>query len=293
VTLPDPGRTVAGPVAPGLVTDSSASLPPDVGQGSAISVVPLRLSLGDGEHRADDVSGDELLQRLDVGEHVTTCAPTPGDFLSAIEAADRGAGVLVITVASSMSSSNASAQLAASHAGARVRVLDSNTAAGGQAQVVLAAAGAVQAGGDLEAAEAAARRCADRVELVAAVGSLDQLVRSGRVPALAGRGGSALGVRPVFKFAEGTASLLMPSFSAAAARERLVARWQRTRPDHEAGLHVCALHADAGDEASWLLDRVRSSVATRTAFVTRFDAAMMVHTGRDVVGLAWWWEADA
>ena len=66
-------------------------------------------------------------------------------------------GVVVLTIAASMSSTHQAAMLAAKDLGEQVRVIDTTTAAGAEGLVVLEAARAARAGGDLDAVEAAAR----------------------------------------------------------------------------------------------------------------------------------------
>ena len=82
-------------------------------------------------------------------------------------------------------------------------MLDTSTAAGAQALVVLAAARAAEDGGSLDQVEAAAKKAIDAVRLVAMVSDLDHLVRSGRVPEIAGWAGRRLGIRPLFEFRDG------------------------------------------------------------------------------------------
>src|SRR6266545_878589 len=110
----------------GIVTDSAATLPPELASGDRR--VPLQ----------------EVLRHLDDG--VRTSSPSPGRFSSAIAAAEDGGGVLVLTVARSMSGTFQVASLAARRAGGPTEVLDTGTAAGGEGLVVLAAARAARAG---------------------------------------------------------------------------------------------------------------------------------------------------
>ena len=84
------------------------------------------------------------------------------------------------------------------------------------------------------------------VRLVATLSSLDHLVRSGRVPGVAGWAGRRLGINPLFEFRGGKVLRLRPALSQEGALDRIVAMVRRSRPD-EAGaeprLHVAALHA--------------------------------------------------
>ncbi|MGH9059184.1 MAG: hypothetical protein ACRDZY_06670, partial [Acidimicrobiales bacterium] len=55
-------------------------------------------------------------------------------------------------------------------------------------------------------------------------------------------------------------------------------------------LHVTATHGRDPGAAEGLLAAVGREVVPATAFVGRFSPVMTVHTGVDIVALAWWWE---
>lgn len=271
-----------------IVTDSSACVPAALAADRGIRVVPHTVSLGEESRPASEVDRRELLDRVETGEELHTAAPSPGAFLEAVES--DGDAVVVLTVPASMSSTRQNASLAADQSEVEVRVVDTGTAAGGLGLVALAAAEAAQQGAGPDEVEAMARRVAGRVRLVATVGSLEYLARSGRVPDLAGRLGDRLGIRPLFEFRGGEANVLAPKLSASGARARLLSELRDNRPGGDARLHVAALHADDADEARRLLEAAGEDAEVATAFVAEFDPAMIVHTGPDVLGLAWWWD---
>lgn len=275
-----------------VVTDSAASLPPDLAAAHGVTVVPLVLELGGTSYDDGEISLDEVLDRLDGG--VSTSGPSPGRLAQAMEQALEGADdVLVLTIADTMSSTFEAAQLGARAVGPHVRVVDTATAAGAQGLVVLAAARAAARGASIDEVCAEADRAIERVRLVATVPNLDRLAASGRVPGIAGWAGAKLGINPLFEFRDGQARSRRPALSRVAALERIVTSWRATRPegDEPAGrLHVAALHARAEEEAHQLVDEVRAEVEPATAFVGEFSPVMVVHTGPGLVGLAWWWE---
>ncbi len=271
-----------------VITDSAAALPPELVERHRISVVPMWLTIGGESVREGDVPLESLLERHDV----TTSGPTPGEFEHAIKERmrERGAeAVVVCTIASTMSSTYEAAVLGARAAGGHVRVVDTTTAAGAQGLVALAAAQAAQAGAGAEEVEAAARNVIERVRLNAMVPNLDHLVRSGRVPGIAGWAGRRLGIAPLFEFRGGSAHPLRPARGADAALERIVSRCRKSRVDG-ARLHVAALHACAPETAQRLLDAVTEEIEPATAFSASFGTVMVVHTGPGLAGLAWWWE---
>jgi DegV family protein with EDD domain len=175
-----------------------------------------------------------------------------------------------------------------------VRVVDTATAGGAEALVVLAAAQAARAGASLDDVEARARAVLERVRLVATLSSLDHLVRSGRVPGIAGWAGRRLGINPLFEFRGGSVRRLRPALSRDAALDRIVQLVRRDAPaDGRGRLHVAALHALALDVAEVLLAHVTEPGDDATAFIGEFGPVMVVHTGPGLAGLAWWWEDAA
>lgn len=279
------GRRVA------VVTDSAASLPSDLRSGHDIPVVPISTIIGDRPYADGEIALEDVIERLDEG--VSTSAPSPGEWAAAIEAAlHRADDVLVLTIAASMSGTHNAAVLAADTVEGNVRVLDTRTAAGAQALVVLAAARVADGGGSLDEVEAAAKEVAGEVRLVATVDRLDQLVRSGRVPNLAGVAGRYLGVNPLFEFRDGKAKPLRPAFSRDAALDRIVAAChaRRERLGGDGRLHVAALHAADESTAERLLGAATFDEEPAEAFIGSFSPGMVAHTGPGLAGLAWWWE---
>jgi DegV family protein with EDD domain len=274
-------------MAVAIVTDSAAALPPDVAAAHNIAVVPMWLTVDGASIQEGDMPIAALLARADV----KTSGPAPGEFEAAVKEQARGTteGVFVLTIPSTMSSTYEAAVVGARAAGGETRVLDTTTAAGAQALVVLAAAEAAEQGLPLDAVEAAARRAIAQVRLVATVPNLDHLVRSGRVPNIAGWAGRRLNIAPLFEFRDGGVRPLRPALGLPAARDRIISRWRRDRIPG-ARLHVVALHADAEADAQWLLDRVQQEIEPATALLGQFGTVMIAHTGPGLVGLAWRWE---
>lgn len=275
-----------------VITDSAASLAPQLAADHNVTVVPLHLMVGGRVVTNGDLSLAEVVERWDEG--ITTAAPSPGEFVDAVKRAGSDEAV-VLTVASRVSGVWNAARLAAEAAGIPVSVVDTETAAGAQALVVLAAADAAASGAPRAAVEAAARDAIDGVHLVAVVDGLDYLVRSGRVPGIAGWAGRMLGLQPLFEFRRGSARRLRPATSREAALERILTHWRRSCSPAVPGgrLHVAGLHASADADAEALVKRVRDELtpdAPATELILEFSPVMVAHTGPGLVGLAWWWQ---
>lgn len=275
----------------GVVTDSACSLPAELAAANGVVVVPMHVNVGGETYRDGELGLEEVAAKL--GQGLSTSGPAPGELVDAIEAADSGDGVAVLTISSQMSSTHRAALLAKTVLGGkrRVAVLDTGTAAGAQGLVVLAAARAALAGQDLDKVAAAAEGAAQGVRLLATLPSLEQLARSGRVPGAAAWGAAWLGLNPLFEFQKGKVRPLRPSRSPQAAHRRLVEAFYADldrAPGRRA--HVAALHSMDEAVAKALLDDVYRRVEPASAFVGSFSSVMLAHTGPGLAGLAWWLE---
>jgi DegV family protein with EDD domain len=259
--------------------------------GLPISVVPMWLTVGGRPVRDGELSLEQVAAGLSQG--VKTSGPSPGEIAEAAEKADSGDGVVVLTIAQAMSSTHDTAVLAASQVGGsgRIRVIDTQTAAGAQGLVVLAGARCAASGGSPDEVEAVVRRARDAVRLVATLPSLDQLARGGRVPGAAVWAGRWLGLNPMFEFRRGRVRPLRPALSHSAACDRILAGW-RTGATPGARLHVAVMHALDPHGARELLAATRQQVEPATAFIGSFSPVMVAHTGAGLLGLAWCWEAS-
>lgn len=273
-----------------VVTDSAASLPPETLDRLGIVVVPLEIVIGGVEYTDGALAARNVV--TSPGGEVTTSAPSPGDFAKAIDNHRRPA--VVITVASSMSSTYEAAVLAASYFDeGEVHVVDSGTAAGAEGLAVLAAGRRAAAGVSTDEVVAVARRVAGKVRLVGALEHLDALARSGRVPGTAAWAGDVLGARALFEFAGGRARPRRPAFGTEAALERIVDSIGQPPPGSPSVLRVAVLHAEAEKNAERLTGAIRDTYPGADLFVAPFSAVMVAHTGPGLVGAAWWWDDEA
>ncbi len=272
-----------------IVTDSAACLPPGILDALDVRVVPMTLVAEDHVWPDDAPGVGELMAREGAGSF-TTAAPSPGAYLYVLETLGERP-VVIVTVAATMSASFESASTAARYVdGRRVEVVDSGTAAGAQGLVVMAAARAAADGSPCHEVVAAARDVAERVRLVAVLGRMDALARSGRVPGIAALAGRTLGLRPVFELSRGRVKPRLPARSDAAAVARLVTE---CRDGSGSGrLHVAILGTGSPGIAEALCTAVRRLAKEVEVHLAPFGPVMMAHTGGDVSGLAWWWEPE-
>ncbi len=188
-----------------VVTDSACDLPEGVLEAESVTVVPLRLILGE-ETFLDKVTITPAAfhARMSEGRLVArTSQPPPADFREVYGAlAAHGAPVLGIHVSGALSGTCSAARTAATSLRADgglapVAVLDSRNVSVGQGLIVREAARAARRGGTLAEVVAAAESAVARARLYAAVPSLDTLVKGGRVTSRQRAIANALGIVPL------------------------------------------------------------------------------------------------
>jgi DegV family protein with EDD domain len=205
---PDSGEraTTARKVA--VVTDSTPYLPAELIERWEIGQVDLYVGWG-GQLRPEREYSDldAFYARLSASPQLpTTSQPSVGDFLSCYRPLlAAGRDVLSLHIASGLSGTCESAEEAArmamaEFAGSQVRVLDSQTGAGGLGCLVLRAASMAQAGAGLEDVLAGVRAARETLDIWFCLDTLEYLRRGGRIGAAQALVGTALKIKPILTF---------------------------------------------------------------------------------------------
>ena len=188
-----------------IVTDSNASLPPDLVRDLPLYVVPMQIR-HEGRVYQDGVDiAPDAFYALQASSPTppTTSAPQPGAFIDAFHrAAEHADEIVCLTLSARLSATYNSARAAAHEAvgalgSTRVEVVDTQAAAAAQGLVVLAAARAAAKCADADDILGRVPAWIASVELFGCLATLEYVWRSGRVPRVLMWMGNALGVRPV------------------------------------------------------------------------------------------------
>ncbi len=269
-----------------IVVDSSSLLSEAETDRLPIRVVPLGVGDDDpASMRNDSPLGEQPIP-------TRTSGVAPGAYVRVLEAAAEAGTreVLIVTVASRMSSTMQAASLGASivqanHPGLRVEIIDSETAVAGLALVTLAAAGAAADG--LDQARRAAAEAIERVVTFGVVVDWEAMERSGRIPVAAVRVAKGLGLRPCFRIARG-AVRPWRMFRSNGGAILAMARSLHALPG-SGRLHAAVY---AGDEVRAAADLAAALAEDDGAAVVRLRTTEVVaaHAGRGIIGAAAWRE---
>jgi DegV family protein with EDD domain len=208
----------------GIVTDSTSDIPSYLVEQHEIEVVPTILIL-DGKEYADGVgiSRDDFYKRLPSFQtSPTTAAPSIGEFSTRYESMlARGCDhIISIHVSGLLSTVVNSARQAAQDFMDKVTVVDSLSLSMGIGFQVIAAAEAAENG--LQVALNAIESTRKRLKVFAALDTMENLRRSGRIPGAVAALGGLLSIKPVVEVLKGEVKPIAAVRTTKQANERML-----------------------------------------------------------------------
>lgn len=280
------------PVA--VVTDSATALSKEMAEQSGLFIAPMEITIG-GHSYADDDSDfkGNFYDLLRLSKTTPkTSAPRPSSWLKQFSTASKIADSIVcITLSSKVSASYDSAMVAAELALEKqpdtpIKIIDSETAAGSEALIALAAGRMAKNGQSTKDVESSAHYVKKRVRLLAYLDTLEYVWRSGRVPRVAVWATSLLNVKPVMEFSRGKVGNFGKPRSRRKAMELI--RNEMGKSIGALPAHIAVMHADAEEEANRLHQMIKGEFNCAELFISSFPGFMGTHTGPGLVGAAFW-----
>ncbi len=272
-----------------VVTDSTASLPPEVAAERGIVVVPLQVVIGAEayDEGSEEATPERVAAALREFLPVSTSRPAPALFQDVYErVALMGAKQIVsVHLSGEMSGTIESAQLAARDAPVRVVCVDSRQVGVATGYAALAAADAIGEGRSVEDAAEAARRRAAACSSLFYVDTLEYLRRGGRIGAAAALFGGALAVKPLLQIADGRVASLEKVRTSAKALARLEELAVKAAQGRD--VDVCVAHLAnperAGQLAAKLAERLDDELGGREVWCGELGAVLGAHVGPGMI----------
>ena len=237
-----------------IVTDSACDLPAEVAEELGIEIVPLSIRFGDDEFiDRDELSVAEFWTRcVNMSTLPETAAPAPGQFEAAYRRlADDGAtGIVVIDLSGQLSATIQSAELAARSIAdddttdLDVRVVDSRSVSMGIGMIAVACARAAADGASIDEVEALAKDLSDRTRVFAALDTIDNLKKGGRIGGAKAFLATALSIKPIIDVTGGVVAEAGKQRTRTKALAHLVERFKSYDGRVE---NLAVLHADCSD----------------------------------------------
>jgi DegV family protein with EDD domain len=276
-----------------VVTDSSAYIPEEALGDLSIPVIPLWVMWGDENFRDGvDMDPPAFYRRLQESEvFPTTSQPSAGEFEDFFRQAGAGADAIVgVFITSKLSGTVPNAQAAlAQLPELTIRVVDSLSVSMGLGFIALAAARAAAAGQSLDAVVAAAEEMRDRIHLIFTVDTLEYLHRGGRIGGAKWLMGTALKIKPLLHFEDGTIEPL----AQVRTKRKAIAQMLEAAEERLGGKRMAeaaVIDADSSEEGDAIAEQVRERFGISPVYRTPLSPAIGTHGGPGTVGIVFYAE---
>lgn len=270
----------------GIITDTIACLPADKIKQYNIGIVPVALNIN-GKPYLDqvDITPAEFWKMFPTMKELTTGAPPIGIYLEVFEKASKAAGDIVCTfVSKKLSAINETAHQAKElfkkdHPNVNIEIVDSKTAAGAEAFIVMEMAKAAEAGKSLAEVVKVGEEMTHRVKFFCAMDTLKYLIKSGRAPKTAYMG-ELFKIKPIIGMTNesGIVENITRARGKAAAMKKIV-DLVKDYADTSKPLHVFVHFTDNIEDGEILKKMVTDQYKCAELYMTDYTPVMSGHTG--------------
>jgi DegV family protein with EDD domain len=263
-----------------VVTDSGSDISRELAEEMGITVVPVYLHFGNVMYRDGvDIDCDEFYRRLGTSRvHPSTAAPSPGDFARTYNEIGKTEDIVSIHITREHSAVYDSARAgkeAAAKSGRRIEVVDSRGVTIWQGLLVLAAARAANAGGDLQEVMDKINETIDHLRAIALLDTMKYIVKGGRLSNTIYTIEALLNVKPFLTIKRGQIKPIGMTRSRIKGVERLH-EFIRSTPNIE---EMAIAYSTLPDEAQQLAGYVTEMFPHVVPRIHRIGPALGVHTG--------------
>lgn len=190
-----------------IITDSTLDLPAELIREKNIEVLPLLINFGEESYLDGvEITTKEMIDKINAtGVLPTTAQVTPNRFEETFKKyLDQGYKIVTLVISSEMSGTYQSACIAKDMLETEdIVVIDSKNVTSGLGLLVLKACRLRDNGASIKEIEEEILKTRDKVKCTLNFESLDNLVRGGRLPKVAGAIGTALGLRLILEIKDG------------------------------------------------------------------------------------------
>ena len=272
----------------GIVTDSACDLTKDEAAALGVEVVPLNIRFGTDEFTdGQNLSVEEFYRRMSEAQDLPeTSAPAPGAFEVAFRklAADGAQAIVCINLSGGLSATIESARNAARavEGDIDVRVIDSRTLTAGLGTIVMAAAEAARGGAGVDDVVALVDDMVGRTRVYAALDTLDNLKKGGRIGGAQHMLGSMLAIKPLIDITGGEVE---EAGKQRTRKKSLI--WLRDKLFEEPRVEGLAVFDGQAPDVDEFLELISSRYGPDDIRTGRIGAVIGTHGGPRVMGICY------
>ena len=269
-----------------IVTDSSCDLPQAMADTLGIRIVPLSVRFGDTEYiDRTTITATEFWSKCAASATLPeTAAPSPGSFEETYRslAAEGATAIVVVALSSDLSATMQSAELAARAVapGIDVRIVDSRNASMGLGLTVLACAELASTGASADEVVARAQSVIPRTRVFAALDTLDNLKKGGRIGGAKAMLATVMSIKPLISITNG----LVEEAGKQRTRSKALAHLVDILRNQEVPIErLAVLNAQCADIDAFVA--MVKEVYTGEIIVGDIGAVIGTHAGQGTIGI--------
>jgi DegV family protein with EDD domain len=269
-----------------IVTDSSCDLPQAMADALGIRIVPLSVRFGDTEYiDRTTITATEFWSKCAASATLPeTAAPSPGSFEETYRslAAEGATAIIVVALSSDLSATMQSAELAARAVapGIDVRIVDSRNASMGLGLTVLACAELAKTGASADEVVARAQSVIPRTRVFAALDTLDNLKKGGRIGGAKAMLATVMSIKPLISITNG----LVEEAGKQRTRSKALAHLVDILRNQEVPIErLAVLNAQCADIDAFIA--MVKEVYTGEIIVGDIGAVIGTHAGQGTIGI--------
>ena len=269
-----------------IVTDSSCDLPQAMADALGIRIVPLSVRFGDTEYiDRTTITATEFWSKCAASATLPeTAAPSPGSFEETYRslAAEGATAIVVVALSSDLSATMQSAELAARAVAPDidVRIVDSRNASMGLGLTVLACAELAKTGASADEVVARAQSVIPRTRVFAALDTLDNLKKGGRIGGAKAMLATVMSIKPLISITNG----LVEEAGKQRTRSKALAHLVDILRNQEVPIErLAVLNAQCADIDAFVA--MVKEVYTGEIIVGDIGAVIGTHAGQGTIGI--------
>lgn len=271
-----------------LICDSSCDLSDELLKSGEIVRAPYTINCGGNEYLDDEnMDVDALLADISSSADIAqTAAVSPRRFIEAVGDADQA---IIVTITSRLSSSYSNACLAAKELeekGKRVHVIDSKAAGAGETAVAMKVKELLDRGMPFDEIVAKGEEIVKDSHIYFILDDYSTLIKSGRLPKLAGRLLSSLSIKPIAYGSDGVVEINGIARGMSSAIKKLADRISKLRlAFEERSLYIS--YVENKERAREVKEKILEKCAFKNVEIMRGSGLVTTYANRGgiLVGL--------
>jgi DegV family protein with EDD domain len=273
----------------GLVTDSACDLPDELYKKYVVHMIPMQIIFGENQFLDKvSISVEKFYEYVANDKNFPrTSLPRPSDIKRTYSYLNQKYDhVLAIHALGTVTGTYQAAKKMAENISPDIHVYDSGTASIGMGLLINQIGQYVQKGNNLEDTQKYLAKLIDTIHCYAMAGTIDNIIRSGRVSKNMGKVAKFFKITPIVGFKKDKKIQIVGAGFGKKSTHKKLLKLVRKSLKNKTNVSFAISHQDNQEAVDWLTLSIKNEFNLDPAFITNIGPSLGVHAGRGAVGWA-------